>query len=102
MYDILSVNLNETMQYLDGISKEDISYVCSIFDDLSEHFQSKELIECMEKNAKRTGFDCSVDIECAIEMLKKLKYSKIDKRIVQKCSKNIKIAIKKYSFFKKI
>jgi len=25
----------------------------------------------MEKNAKRTGFDCSVDIECAIEMLKK-------------------------------
>lgn len=42
----------------------------SIFDDLSEHFQSKELIECMEKNAKRTGFDCSVDIECAIEMLK--------------------------------
>lgn len=69
---ILSVNLNETMQYLDSISKEDISYVCSIFDDLSEHFQSKELIECMEKNAKRTGFDCSVDIECAIEMLKKI------------------------------
>lgn len=27
----------------------------------------------MEKNAKRTGFDCSVDIECAIEMLKKIK-----------------------------
>lgn len=70
MYDILSVNLNETMQYLDGISKEDISYVCSVFDDLSEHFQSKELIKCMEKNAKRTGFDCSVDIECAKEMLK--------------------------------
>ena len=124
MYDILSVNLNETMQYLDSISKEDISYVCSTFDDLSEHFQSKELIECMEKNAKRTGFDCSVDIECAIEMLKKLKYSKIYKIIVQKyskidkiivqkyskiykiivqkCFKNIKIAIKKYSFFKKI
>ena len=30
------------------------------------------------------------------------KYSKIDKIIVQKCFKNIKIAIKKYSFFKKI
>lgn len=30
MYDILSVDLNETMQYLDGISKEDISYVCSV------------------------------------------------------------------------
>lgn len=69
MYDILSVDLNETMQYLDGISKEDISYVCSVFDDLSKHFQSKELIVCMEKNAKRTGFDCSVDIECAKEML---------------------------------
>ena len=63
--------INRGFNVLIGISKEDISYVCSIFDDLSEHFQSKELIECMEKNAKRTGFDCSVDIECAIEMLKK-------------------------------
>lgn len=77
MYDILSVNLNETMQYLDSISKEDISYVCSIFDDLSEHFQSKELIECMEKNAKRTGFDCSVDNRmCNRNVKKNLKYSK--------------------------
>lgn len=71
MYDILSVNLEETIKYLDTISKEAISYVCSIFDDLSEHFQSIELIECMKRSAKRTGFDCSIDIECAIEMLKK-------------------------------
>lgn len=71
MYDILSDNLEETMKYLDTISKEAISYVCSIFDDLSEHFQSIELIECMKRSAKRTGFDCSIDIECAIEMLKK-------------------------------
>ena len=49
-----------------------LEHFWTIFDDLIEHFQSKELIECMEKNAKRTGFDCSVDIECAIEMLKKI------------------------------
>ncbi len=71
MYDILSDNLEGTIKYLDTISIEAISYVCSIFDDLSEHFQSIELIECMKRSAKRTGFDCSTDIECAIEMFKK-------------------------------
>ena len=71
MYDILSINLDDTIDYLNSISKEAISFVCSIFDDLSEHFQSEELIECMERNALRTGFDCKVDIQCAKEMIKK-------------------------------
>lgn len=69
MYDILSVNLNETMQYLDGISKEDISYVCSVFDDLSEHFKSQELVDCIKRNAIRTGVDCKCDIEYAKKAL---------------------------------
>ncbi len=64
-FKILSINLNDTIKYLDKINANDIFYISSIFDDLSEHFKSKELIECMERNAKRTGVDCSVDIEYA-------------------------------------
>ena len=68
-FKILSGNLSETIEYLDNIIPEDLEYICSIFDDLSEHFQSVELIECMERNATRTGVDCAVDIEYAKKAL---------------------------------
>ena len=71
MISILSKNLNETIEYLNSASKEEIYYTCSIYDDLSEIFKSKELIDCMEKNALRTGVDCSVDIQCAKDAMKK-------------------------------
>ncbi len=64
-FKILSIDLNETIAYLDSISANDLEYVKEIFDDLSEHFKSIELIGCMERNAKRTGVDCAVDIEYA-------------------------------------
>lgn len=64
-FKILSIDLNETIAYLDSISAEDLYYIRSIFDDLSEHFKSIELIDCMERNAKRTNVDCTIDIEYA-------------------------------------
>lgn len=71
-FKILSINLNETIAYLDSISANDLQYVKEIFDDLSEYFQSSELIECMERNAIRTGVDCSVDIEYAKKAMSKI------------------------------
>ena len=68
-FKILSDNLSETINYFDSISETDIQYLKEIFDDLSEHFQSVELIECMERNATRTGVDCAVDIEYAKKAL---------------------------------
>ena len=69
MFEILSQNLNDTITFLDNSTAEELEYICSIFDDLSEHFKSQELIECMERNAARTGVDCSVDIEYAKKAL---------------------------------
>ena len=69
MFEILSQNLNDTITFLDNISADELEYICSIFDDLSEHFKSQELIECMERNALRTGVDCSIDIEYAKKAL---------------------------------
>ena len=37
----------------------------SVFEDLSKFFKSQELIEFMERNALRTGVDCSIDIDYA-------------------------------------
>ena len=65
MFEILSQDLNETIAYLNNITSEELEYICSIFDDLSEHFKSMKLIECMGKNADRTGVDCKIDIEYA-------------------------------------
>lgn len=69
MVSILSVNINETIEYLNSASKDEIYYISSVYDDLSEIFQSNELITCMEINAQRTGVDCAVDIEYAKKAL---------------------------------
>ena len=69
MFKILSNNLEETIAYLDSASKEEIYYISSIYDDLSERFKSKKFIECMQRNAIRTGVDCNVDIEFALKAL---------------------------------
>ena len=65
MLAILSENIDDTMNYLDGTNKDDLSYICTLFDDLSTHFQSQKLIECMGRNAKRTGLNCWTDIKFA-------------------------------------
>ena len=67
--ELLCVNLEETCKCLDTLSPEYYFWVTETFEDISEHFKSKELIECMKRNAKRTGVDCEDDIEFAIQAL---------------------------------
>ena len=69
-FELLSDNLLETMDFLNICSSEEIYWVSELFERLSEHFKSQELIDCMESNAKRTGVDCAIDIEYAKKALK--------------------------------
>ena len=69
-FELLSYNLLETMDFLNICSSEEIYWVSELFERLSEHFKSQELIDCMESNAKRTGVDCAIDIEYAKKALK--------------------------------
>ena len=69
-FELLSDNLQETMDFLNICSSEEIYWVSELFERLSEHFKSQELIDCMESNAKRTGVDCAIDIEYAKKALK--------------------------------
>ena len=67
--ELFTRDLNTTIKCLDELDAKAFFYVTSVFDDISEHFKSKELIDCMKRNAKRTGVDCEVDIEFAIQAL---------------------------------
>ena len=71
LLEIFKNNLTDSMEFLDSCSVEELYWISEIFDDLSEYFQSSELIECMERNAIRTGVDCSVDIEYAKKTMSK-------------------------------
>ena len=69
-FAILTNNLQETINFLNTCSSEEFYWVSELFERLSEYFVSQELIDCMERNAKRTDVDCSIDIEHAKEALK--------------------------------
>ena len=60
----------ETINVLENLEPNYYYFISEIFDDLSLHFKSMELIECMKRNAARTNVDCDVDIEYAIQALK--------------------------------
>ena len=68
-FKLLSVNLSETINFLNNCLPEELYWVSELYERLSEHFKSQELIDCMESNAKRTGIDCAMDIEYAKKAL---------------------------------
>ena len=68
-FDILSLNLSDTIDFFNNCSPEELYWVSELFERLSEHFKSKELIECMKRNALRMGIDCSINIEYAKDAL---------------------------------
>lgn len=66
---LLTKNLDETICVLNNLDSNHYFYISENFEMISTHFKSKELIECMKRNAIRTGVDCSVDIDYAIRAL---------------------------------
>ena len=49
----LSKNLDETIEFLDMCSEKELNWLSETFDDLSEHFKSQKLIDCVERNVYR-------------------------------------------------
>ena len=68
-FKLLSVNLYETINFLNNCLPEELYWISELFERLSEYFKSMELINCMERNAQRTGVDCSIDIQYAKDVL---------------------------------
>ena len=50
---LLTVDLNQTIEYLDECCEKELSYATELLEELMEHFKSVELITCVERNIKR-------------------------------------------------
>lgn len=51
--NILSINEDETINYLKNCSKEDVLLISSVFDDVSEKLQSRKFISCLRELDKK-------------------------------------------------
>lgn len=51
--NILSKNEDETIKYLMNCSKDDVLFISSVFDYVSENLQSKEFISCLRELDKK-------------------------------------------------
>ena len=49
----LKINLDDTINYLNTCSKQELDWASETFEDLSEYFKSQRLIECVERNITR-------------------------------------------------
>jgi DNA-directed RNA polymerase subunit F len=49
----MSKSVNETITYLNKCSEMELLLATEVLEDLSKHFKSKELIQCIERNAQR-------------------------------------------------
>lgn len=65
----LTKDLTETIQYIDTCSKDELYFISQVFEELSEHFKSPELLNCVERNVNR--FD---DPELKTQLKSELKY----------------------------
>ncbi|MFC0630569.1 hypothetical protein WJ048_02600 [Listeria welshimeri] len=51
--NILSKNEDETIKYLMNCSKDDVLFISSVFDYVSENLQSKKFISCLRELDKK-------------------------------------------------
>lgn len=52
--EVLCFSLDDTISFLDSLEDEnDMILVAEVWDDISEYWKSKELIECMERCMER-------------------------------------------------
>ncbi len=49
----MSINEDETINYLKSCSKEDVLLISSVFDDVSEKLQSRRFISCLKELDKK-------------------------------------------------
>ncbi len=53
MIEVLTFDLKETIAYLDSAPEEEIFFASEVWEDISAFWQSKELLEAMERCKER-------------------------------------------------
>lgn len=72
---VLCASLEDTIDYLKSASPEELFYVSEVFDDISEYWQSEELVEVMQEAVDRCPKSMrnilQVDVDFAKKALRK-------------------------------
>lgn len=53
MIDILCIDVQQTVTYLENCTPEELYYISEVFEDILERLQSKTFIECLRKLDKK-------------------------------------------------
>ena len=69
--ELLTEDLSQTIEYLDECSEKELWWNTDLLEELLEHFKSRELIECIERNIQRCRDEET--IEYLKEELKRMK-----------------------------
>ena len=59
--DLLTINLDQTIEYLDNCSEKELWWNTDSLEEIMEHFMSEELIACVERNIKRCKNPDAID-----------------------------------------
>ena len=64
--DILSVDVQQTVMYLENCTQEELYYISETFEDISQRLQSQTFIECLRKlDEKFPDLEMTQDIDLA-------------------------------------
>ena len=70
--NIMKENLQDTMDYLNNCSENELLWATEVLEELSEYFESNELITCIERNIIRCqSIEVKTQLETSIKYIKK-------------------------------
>ncbi len=71
--ELLTVDLSQTIEYLDECTEKELSYATELLEELMQHFKSIELIECVDRNIKRCKDEETIEyLNEQLESMKKM------------------------------
>lgn len=71
--ELLTIDLSQTIEYLDGCSEKELSYATELLEELMEHFKSVKLIACVERNIQRCKDEETIKyLKFELESMKKM------------------------------
>ena len=71
--ELLTVDLSQTIEYLDECSEKELWWNTDLMEELMEHFKSRELIICIERNIKRCKDEETIDsLKQELEFMKNM------------------------------
>lgn len=71
VFGLLCEDLEDTIEYIDTCSQDELDFICPLLEGVSKHFQSQELIDCVERNITRfDDWELQADLATELSFMK--------------------------------